>query len=92
MVLNLLSKESGMLNEGVLSSSAAIEDSNLDLTLRPKRFNDFIGQDRIKENLHIYIKAAKKGVNQLITSCFPARLVWGKRRYPKSLRVKQIPL
>ncbi|MBM4054166.1 MAG: Holliday junction branch migration DNA helicase RuvB [Planctomycetes bacterium] len=49
-----------MLNEGVLSSSAVLEDNNLDLTLRPKRFSDFIGQDRIKENLLIYIEAAKK--------------------------------
>ena len=49
-----------MLNEGILSSSADNEDNNLDLTLRPKRFRDFIGQDRIKENLDIYIKAAKK--------------------------------
>ena len=49
-----------MLNEGILSSSAVIEDNNLDLTLGPKRFSDFIGQDRIKGNLDIYIKAAKK--------------------------------
>ncbi|MCF6148606.1 MAG: Holliday junction branch migration DNA helicase RuvB [Candidatus Kuenenia sp.] len=49
-----------MVNEGVLSSSAVLEDNNLDLTLRPKRFSDFIGQDRVKENLLIYIEAAKK--------------------------------
>ncbi|UJS16388.1 MAG: Holliday junction branch migration DNA helicase RuvB [Candidatus Jettenia sp.] len=49
-----------MINEDVLSSTAIVEDKNLDLTLRPKRFNDFIGQDRIKENLRIYIEAAKK--------------------------------
>ncbi|MDN3512987.1 MAG: Holliday junction branch migration DNA helicase RuvB [Candidatus Brocadia sp.] len=49
-----------MLKEDVLSSTAIIDDKNLDLTLRPKRFSDFIGQDRIKENLLIYIEAAKK--------------------------------
>ncbi|MDN3510320.1 MAG: Holliday junction branch migration DNA helicase RuvB [Candidatus Jettenia sp. CY-1] len=49
-----------MINEDVLSSTAIVEDKNLDLTLRPKRFNDFIGQDRIKENLRIYIEAARK--------------------------------
>lgn len=49
-----------MVREDVLSSTAIIEDKNLDVTLRPKRINDFIGQDRIKENLLIYIEAAKK--------------------------------
>ena len=49
-----------MLKEDILSSAIIVEDKNLDLTLRPKRFSDFIGQDRIKENLFIYIEAAKK--------------------------------
>jgi len=49
-----------MLNEDVLSSATTIEDSNLDATLRPKKFQNFIGQERIKENLLIYIEAAKK--------------------------------
>ncbi|BBO18478.1 Holliday junction branch migration DNA helicase RuvB [Candidatus Brocadia pituitae] len=49
-----------MIKEDVLSSTQIVEDKNLDFTLRPRRFNDFIGQDRIKENLLIYIEAAKK--------------------------------
>ena len=49
-----------MLKEDFLSSTAIVEDKNLDITLRPKRFGDFIGQNRIKENLLIYIEAAKK--------------------------------
>lgn len=49
-----------MVNEDILSSTAIVDDKNLDLTLRPKRFSDFIGQNRIKENLLIYIEAAKK--------------------------------
>jgi Holliday junction DNA helicase RuvB len=49
-----------MVKEDILSSAAIVDDKNLDLTLRPKRFSDFIGQSRIKENLFIYIEAAKK--------------------------------
>ena len=49
-----------MIKEDVLSSTPIVEDKNLDLTLRPKRFSDFIGQDRLKGNLLIYIEAAKK--------------------------------
>jgi Holliday junction DNA helicase RuvB len=44
-----------MIKEDVLSSEPTGEDKNLDVTLRPKWFSDFIGQDRLKENLLIYI-------------------------------------
>lgn len=36
------------------------QDRGLDLSLRPKNLAEFIGQDRIKENLGIFIEAAKK--------------------------------
>jgi Holliday junction DNA helicase RuvB len=35
------------------------EDVQLDRSLRPARFEDFVGQDRIKENLRVFIEAAK---------------------------------
>ncbi|MCC6324722.1 MAG: Holliday junction branch migration DNA helicase RuvB [Candidatus Brocadia sp.] len=54
-----------MIQEDILSSAPMDEDKNLDCTLRPKRFRDFIGQDRIKENLLIYIEAAKKRAEPL---------------------------
>jgi Holliday junction DNA helicase RuvB len=34
-------------------------DFQLDRSLRPVRFSDFVGQDRIKENLQVFIDAAK---------------------------------
>lgn len=49
-----------MMKEDILSSTAIVDDKNLDVTLRPKRFSDFIGQDRIKDNLFIYIEAARR--------------------------------
>jgi Holliday junction DNA helicase RuvB len=36
------------------------EDKNLELSLRPKCLPDFIGQEKIKDNLDISIKAAQK--------------------------------
>ncbi len=36
------------------------EDLGLDLTLRPQGFNDYQGQDKVKENLRILIAAAKQ--------------------------------
>ena len=39
------------------------EDKTLDLTLRPKSWEDYIGQEKVKKNLQIIIKAAKKERN-----------------------------
>lgn len=36
------------------------EDTSLDVTLRPSRFIDYIGQQNIKDNLHILLTAAKE--------------------------------
>ncbi|HWP47879.1 MAG TPA: Holliday junction branch migration DNA helicase RuvB [Candidatus Limnocylindrales bacterium] len=36
------------------------EDVLLDTSLRPQGFSDYIGQEKVKENLHIFIQAAKK--------------------------------
>ena len=32
----------------------------LDVTLRPRRLVEFIGQSRVKENLEVFIEAAKQ--------------------------------
>ncbi|MEI8061828.1 MAG: Holliday junction branch migration DNA helicase RuvB [bacterium] len=37
-----------------------IEERALDQTLRPNTFNDYIGQENIKDNLHILLTAAKQ--------------------------------
>lgn len=36
------------------------EDSKIEGTLRPQALQDYIGQEKIKENLKVYIQAAKK--------------------------------
>src|SRR6187399_751099 len=35
------------------------EDRQLDLTLRPTRIDDYVGQKQVKENLRVYMKAAR---------------------------------
>jgi Holliday junction DNA helicase RuvB len=42
-----------------VSGKPKAEDINLDSSLRPRRFDDFIGQEKIKQNLEIAITAAK---------------------------------
>jgi len=43
----------------VVSGKLAVEDISGDLTLRPKRLSEFVGQERVKGNLHIAIAAAQ---------------------------------
>lgn len=35
------------------------EDTDIEYSLRPKRLNEYIGQDKVKENMGVFIKAAK---------------------------------
>ncbi|MBQ8140459.1 MAG: Holliday junction branch migration DNA helicase RuvB [Clostridia bacterium] len=43
----------------MMTTSYTKDDSETDLSLRPKNFDDYIGQDKVKENLKVYIGAAK---------------------------------
>lgn len=43
-----------------LEPEKVAEDQNLDNTLRPQHFDEYIGQDKIKKHLDIFIQAAKK--------------------------------
>ena len=49
-----------MIEDRVISPEYEIEDEILEekISLRPKNFETYIGQDKVKENLKIYIKAA----------------------------------
>jgi len=48
-----------MTEERMISPKLKEEEVALDMSLRPRRLADFIGQGRIKENLKIVIEAAK---------------------------------
>ena len=44
----------------LVSSTATSDDPALDTTLRPQGFGEYIGQEKIKRNLGIFIEAARK--------------------------------
>ncbi len=46
----------------LVAPEATIEDDedSFDFSLRPKTLNEYVGQEKVKENLSIYIEAAKK--------------------------------
>ncbi|MEG0295554.1 MAG: Holliday junction branch migration DNA helicase RuvB [Clostridium sp.] len=45
--------------ERIITSTELGEDGNSELSLRPQKINEYIGQDKVKERLNIFIEAAK---------------------------------
>ncbi len=45
-------------NERIVTGDCIEEDTEIESSLRPRRLNDYIGQEKVKGNLDIYIKAA----------------------------------
>lgn len=52
------------------------EESSYEITLRPKSFQEFVGQDKIKENLSVFIEATKNRKESLdhVLFCGPPGL------------------
>ena len=44
----------------LISPVCAQEETGLEVTLRPAKLTDYIGQEKIKNNLAIFIEAARK--------------------------------
>lgn len=47
-------------NERIINGEEGEDDKILDTSLRPKRFDEYVGQEKIKNNLQISIQAAQK--------------------------------
>lgn len=50
----------GSPDDRLISKTSQEEDIVLDFNLRPRNFDEYIGQDKVKGNLNIFIQAAKK--------------------------------
>ncbi|HEY0873069.1 MAG TPA: Holliday junction branch migration DNA helicase RuvB [Vicinamibacterales bacterium] len=48
------------MNEKVLRPAVTAEDAQFEAGLRPRTIDEYIGQERIRENLHVAITAAKQ--------------------------------
>ncbi len=46
--------------ERIITPDEMLEDGNSELSLRPQRINEYIGQDKVKERLNIFITAAQR--------------------------------
>ena len=47
-------------DERLITSSISEEDFDIETTLRPKTIGEYVGQEKVKANLGVYISAAKK--------------------------------
>jgi len=43
----------------IVSGKASDEDARIEASVRPASFSDYIGQERVKENLQISVEAAR---------------------------------
>lgn len=74
--------ESGFIqDERLISSVRNVEDAEVENVLRPRRMSQYVGQKKIKDNLSVYISAAKAEENTLITCCFTDLRDWEKPRW-----------
>ena len=44
----------------IMTTSYTAEDSDVETSLRPRHLEEYVGQEKVKENLKIYIEAAKQ--------------------------------
>lgn len=47
------------MDDRIISANLMMDDQAVELSLRPRYLAEYIGQNQVKENLHIYIEAAK---------------------------------
>ena len=74
--------------ERFMSSMQGVSEGESENSLRPKSMSDYVGQEKIKENLEIYIKAAVARDELWITFYCMDHLDWEKPRLLISLREK----
>lgn len=48
-----------MTEQRIIASSSTREDDAADASIRPKRLADYLGQQPVREQMEIYIQAAK---------------------------------
>ena len=78
-----------MMSERLVDQNLQSEDA--DAAMRPKTLQDFVGQQKGRENLAIFIEAAKSAVMRSTMFCWPARRGWAKRLWRKLWRANWAP-
>ena len=48
------------MRDSIITTESKLEEETLERSLRPRSLNEYIGQDKVKKNLQVFIEAAKK--------------------------------
>ena len=68
----------------MIETNITEEDIKLEGSLRPQTLDDYIGQSKIKENLKVYITAAKQRGDALDHVLFYDLPDWARPRWQES--------
>ena len=68
-------------NRIISSEYDSIEDGEVENCLRPKTLSDYVGQNKAKSNLKVYIESAKMRGEALDHVCFTVLPVLEKQRF-----------
>ena len=48
------------MNDRLINASATRDDEQIELSLRPQSLPEYIGQEKVKQSLRVFIEAARK--------------------------------
>lgn len=73
------------MDDRIISANLMMEDQQMELSLRPRYLAEYIGQTQAKENMKVYIEAAKMRQEALDHVLLYGPRVLGKPHFPPSL-------
>ena len=73
------------MEKRMISTELVEEDVKIENNLRPLSLEDYIGQEKVKRNLKVYIEAAKERGDSV-------RRDWVRRHLPVLLQMKWEPI
>lgn len=69
----------------ILDNDLIGDEGSVERTLRPQYLREYIGQDRVKDQLMILLRQPRGVRNPWIMSCYLVPQAWVKQRWPLSL-------
>ena len=75
-------------NGEIITTTASLPEDNSEGSLRPKSINEYIGQEKAKNNLSIFINAAKMRGEPLDHVLLHGPRAWARPPLPRSLPMR----
>mgnify|MGYP000408773905 FL=1 len=76
------------MSRRIITTEITEEDKRIESSLRPQYLDEYIGQEKIKSTLKVFIDAAKSRGELLTMSCFTALRVSARRHSAALLRMR----